>query len=115
MKENVKDSGVLAIPGKLWVALANDQLKRRQRYFGKEFAKPCSTCVEILMCDGPIGEHICRTINKMMDDGLLSGPKRIKIEKRRARVLPVSRHCLEAYGLLKPEQAIREAIERVTE
>jgi len=102
----VSDSGIFSIPRKLWVALANDQLKRRQRYLGKAFAKPCSTCIEILMCDGPIGVNVCRTINKMIDDGLLAGPKRIKIEKRRAKMLPVSRYCLEAYGLLKPKSAI---------
>lgn len=70
---------------------------------GNPFAKPCSTCIEILMCDGPIGKHSCRTINQMVDGGLLSGPKRIKIDNRRARMLPVSRYCLEAYGLLKPK------------
>ena len=101
MANKVEDKDTFAIPRKLWVALANDQLKRRQRYLGKAFAKPCLTCIEILMCDGPIGEHLCRTINQMIDDGSLSGPKRIKIEKRRARVLPASRSCLDAYGLLK--------------
>jgi len=99
------NNGMYAIPRKLWVALAEDQLKKRERYLGKAFAKPCSTCVEILMCDGPIGKNICRTINKMMDDGLLSGPQRIKIRKHRAKLLPVSRYCLEAYGILKPQPA----------
>ena len=98
---DIEKNGMLAIPRKLWVALANDQLKRRERYLGKPFARPCATCVEILMCDGPIGKNICLTINGMIDSGLLSGPKRIRIEKRRATLLPVSRYCLEAYGLLK--------------
>jgi len=89
------------ITRKLWVALAHDQLKRRKRYLGAEFAKPCSTCIDILMCNGPIGKHICTTINKMLRAGLLAGPKRITIDKRRARKLPVSRSCLIAYGILK--------------
>lgn len=91
------------IPRKLWVALAHDQLRNRKRYIGAKFAKPCATCVEILMCSGPIGKHICATINKMQDDGLLSGPKRIPIDKRRAKYLPASRDCLEAYEILKPK------------
>ena len=103
MMEEEKGNGLFMIPRKLWVALANDQLKRRKRYLGSDFAKPCSICVEILMCDGPIGKHICRIINEMEATGLLSGPKRIKIENRRAKMLPISRGCLEAYGLLKPK------------
>jgi len=97
-----KGNGTSSIPRKLWVALANDQLKRRQRCLGKDFAKPCSTCIEILLCEGPIGEHICRTVNEMVDGGLLKGPKRINIDKRRKPILPVSRECLVAYGILKP-------------
>lgn len=89
------------ISRKLWVALAHDQLKRRKRYLGVEFAKPCSTCIEILMCEGPIGKGICTAVNEMQDIGMLKGPQRIAIDRRRARKLPVSRSCLEAYGILK--------------
>jgi hypothetical protein len=88
------------IKRKLWVALAHDQLKGRKRFLGAEFAKPCQTCGKILMCDGPIGLHFCTTVNQMIDDGLLKGPKRIQIDKRRAKFLPISRDCLIAYGLL---------------
>lgn len=96
-----KNDGSYGIPRKLWVALANDQLARRKRYLGAEFAKSCNGCIEILMCDGPIGKHLCQTIDNMVKDGLLSAPKKIPINKRRQRLLPISRACLEAYDLFK--------------
>jgi hypothetical protein len=96
---------VFMIKRKLWVALAHDQLKRSKRYLGAEFSKPCQTCIDILMCSGPMGLHFCTTINKMLDDGLLEGPKRIQIDKRRAKHLPISRDCLIAYGLLAQPDA----------
>jgi len=98
VKEN---GGIYGISRKLWVALANDQLKRRKRYMGSSFAKPCSTCIEILMCDGPVGLHICRTIEQMQKDGLVEGPKKIPFEKLRRKLLPVSKDCLIAYGIIK--------------
>ena len=101
MAKKKKITDAFLITRKLWVALAHDQLKRRKRYLGSEFAKPCSNCIEILMCDGPIGKYICSTINEMQDTGMIKGPKRIAIDRRRARKLPVSRGCLEAYGILK--------------
>lgn len=101
-KEN--DDGIILIPRKLWVALANDQLTRRRRYLGKGFAKPCSTCLEILMCDGPIGKHICSTLDKMQTEGLISGPKKIPFEKVRRKFLPIAIYCLEAYGLVRGKE-----------
>ncbi len=98
----------LAIPRKLWIALANDQLSRRKRYLGAAFAKPCSTCLEILMCEGPIGLHICRTIENMQTEGLLKGPKRIPFQRLRKKYLPVSRECLEAYGLIRKKMEERQ-------
>lgn len=95
---------IVAINRKLWIALANDQLKKRRRYLGSAFAKPCSTCLKILMCDGPIGLNICRTVHQMQDDGLLTGPKRTPFEKLRRKYLPISRDCLIAYGLAKPKE-----------
>lgn len=105
MDEEIREPDAYLIKRKLWVALAHDQIKRRKRYLGSEFVKPCKTCVEILMCSGPIGKHICSTINDMLDDGLLLGPKRIPIDKRRAKLLPISRECLEAYGILKQKSS----------
>ena len=109
MKKPKETPDMFLIPRKLWVALANDQLERRKRYIGAVFARPCSTCIEILNCDGIVGKHICGTVDKMLDDGLLTGPKKIKINMRRAKQLPVSRSCLEAYGLLKPKNLSEEA------
>ena len=100
--EEVKEkSGIYAISRKLWIALANDQLKRRKRYMGNSFAKPCSTCLEILMCDGPIGLNLCRTIEQMQEDGLVKGPKKLPFERVRRKLLPISRDCLIAYGIVK--------------
>ena len=89
-----------AINRKLWVALANDQLKKRQRFMGR-YAKACNGCLEILMCDGPIGLHICTTIDQMQKDGLISVPKKIPFQKLRRKLLPVSMECLKAYGIVR--------------
>ena len=99
---------ILAINRKLWVALANDQVSRRRRLFGKAFAKPCSTCPDILRCEGPIGIHMCRTIHKMQDEGIITGLKRIPFQKLRRKVLPISRECLVAYGLLEAKEETNE-------
>ena len=87
---------------KLWVALANDQLERRKKFLGR-YSKACEGCLEILMCDGPIGLHICTTIDKMQKDGLITGPKKIPFQKLRRKYLPVSVDCLIAYGIVKKE------------
>ncbi len=110
MKERIKgETGIIGINRKLWVALANDQLAKHRRYLGKEFAKPCATCIEILMCNGPIGKRACGVVNQMVDDGLLKGPKRMPFGQLRRKLLPVSRDCLVAYGLAKPALAARIA------
>ena len=85
---------------KLWVALASDQLKRRKKFLGR-YAKACIGCLEILMCDGPIGLHLCTTLDKMQEDGLIKGIRKIPFQKLRRKYLPISMNCLIAYGLAK--------------
>jgi hypothetical protein len=100
----------LVINRKLWVALANDQLKQHKRFMGS-YAKPCETCLEILMCEGPIGIGICSTLHQMQDDGVISGVNKIPFSKLRRKYLPVSENCLIAYGLLKkPSNAIEKEL-----
>lgn len=93
----------LGINRKLWIALANDKLKRRKEVV-KKYSMPCETCTELLMCSGIVGTHICSTIKKMQEDGLISGPKRIPFQRLRRKLLPISEDCLIAYGLLSAKE-----------
>ena len=96
------DNEIVLINRKLWVALAEHQTKKRRHNLGSGFATPCSQCSEILMCEGPVGFHICRTIKKMEGDGLIKGGNWILHGRRRKKMLPASKDCLRAYGLLRP-------------
>jgi hypothetical protein len=97
---NKTDSGLVMINRKLWTALANDQLSRHRKFMG-DYSKACVGCLEILMCEGPIGLGICSTLDQMQKDGIVSGPKKIPFHRLRRKMLPVSIDCLIAYGLMK--------------
>lgn len=99
IKSNVNE-GMFLISRKLWIALANDQLARRKRIFGSQ-ANVCQGCTEILNCDGPISFQVCQSLDELMECGAVTGPKKIKYERLRRRFMPISRDCLEAYGILK--------------
>ena len=91
---------VYGISRKLFIALANDQLRRRKRFFGSK-ANVCKGCLDILLCDGPISFEICETIEELMDCNLLSGPQKMPWERRRRKAFPALKRCLEVYGIAK--------------
>jgi len=115
LKIKAQETGIVGLKRKFWIPLAEASLKKRKELFGDE-ANTCEGCREILMCSGPISFQICQTIDKMMAEGLLKGPKKIPFRRMRAKFLPISEECLQAHAseikkLLK--QGTAQIIDRV--
>lgn len=96
------NDGLYLIHRKLWIALANDQFTRRKRIFGSQ-ANVCRGCTEILMCTGPVSFQVCQALDELIKCGYVTGPKKIKYSRLRRKWLPISKECLEAYGILRKE------------
>ena len=96
--------GEYAITRKLFIALANDQYKRRKRTWGSE-ANVCNGCREILQCSGTISFQACQAIDDTVASEIMSGPKKSSFERFRSKYFGVSRDCLETYGIMKKEDS----------
>jgi len=85
---------------KLWAILAEKQLRRRKRIFGKQ-VDICRGCQEILICSGPISFQICETVEERIESGLLKGPRKIyPFNRTRKKHLPIDTACLRKYKSL---------------
>lgn len=82
---------------RFWCIIAENQLARRKDALGAD-CPPCAGCQEILLCSGPIGLHICQTIDEMIATGLLKGPRKIyPFNHTRRKYLPADEECLLKY------------------
>jgi len=84
---------------KLWIILAEKQLRRRKRIFGKQ-ANVCRGCQEILICSGPISFQICQVVDEWIGLGFLAGPRKIyPFNKTRRKYLSADEQCLKKYKI----------------
>jgi len=98
---------MIKINRKVWVILAEDQLKRRKELFGEQ-ANVCEGCREILICSGPISFQICQAIDELMTAGLLKGPKKIPFRRMRSKFLPIEEECIVKYGICNETGGIKD-------
>ena len=88
---------------RFWCMIAENKLARRKADLGDD-CPPCAGCQEILLCFGPIGLHACQTIDEMIADGSMKGPRKIyPFNHTRRRYLPADKECLAKYALVRIE------------